>query len=212
MIITPNCEKELLTISKCKLPQNYKMLLQSYEIYVTPYNKKLLFSKLTHNKSLNAAYLGKYISPNAYWALELLTSNDPELFLSFKFTLGHEISHTLKKTNAFLYKMKKWNNVQQYNVNFFAWLNEIYADFNGIVLMCNSNRKDGLKAFKYKANRINNEIIDQNHPTNEQRYYFIQNFDFDERLIRYVAKLQCYPTEHDIKIAINYFPEIILNN
>ena len=90
-------------------------------------------------------------------------------------------------------------------------VNEIHADFGAAEKMFDNSRQILLETILYKMKLVKKPSIDKIHPTWEQRYNYVYNFNFDKTLIRRIANDVGCTNEKLIQKVISHFDEIYLN-
>lgn len=121
-------------------------------------------------------------------------------------SLGHEMTH---KDNDI--KVIKGMFIKN-GTKFLAHVNEVHADFGAVQKLANNNREKQLKAMKYKQSyKKNVDVSDFCHPSWNQRYNYIEKYNFDEKLIRQIAADVGCTNEKLIEKAIRHFDIIRLN-
>ena len=90
--------------------------------------------------------------------------------------------------------------------------NEAHADFGAVPKMLNNNRELALKAIEYKGNLKEKEKNSRfsDHPTWEQRYNYIKNYNFNKELIHKIADDMNYHNKAIIEKVCDYYEDIIL--
>lgn len=202
--ITKRAEEE-----KVGLSTNYIQELKSYcKLTLQKYNCKLNFNgkQCLNPESLNAnAGWFKYstITVTPEWAFKL--ASDESVKPIFEITLGHELSHKDRHISCFTHMP---------NFRFCTWINEIYADFGAAQKMCDSSREDLLSAMNYKMNyKLNRGKQDKetlSHPSWKRRISYVENYNFDEKLIKQIAKDTNCKNQRLIAKAIKTYPTIYL--
>lgn len=197
------------------IDDKYNKIVQKYECTITfKCMKNVSFvSKLSAQSSF-----GKSIIVSPEWAYTLMSSNNDNVNNAFLITIGHEITH-------------KENDIHFINglssFIFSCWINELHADFGAAEKMVNNNRQLLLESCKYKKERVllwrqsskdkYSKFADllfnkipQDHPSWQQRIDYITNYNFNEELIRKIAKDTKCSNEKRIQKVINQFDPIIL--
>lgn len=184
---------------------NKNLLLEFYDI-CKKYNYKL---KITYggirpiNKdSLNAnagIFKNQSIAISPEWMHQLIINENIEnVRIALLGTLGHEISH----------KMGNIKGLRKFEL----WTNEVHCDFKGASLTLNGERKLLLKSIhnKIQLGRKNIDDKDCTHPSWRQRIEYASQYDYNEELIRKIAKDTKCSNEKRIQKVINQFDPIIL--
>lgn len=135
------------------------------------------------------------------WAYQLVTNNK-EMDIPFKATIGHEIAH---KTGEMFFLTFPWR------VRFNSWAREVHADFGGAQLMLNGKRNTMLNAMKFKMKFKDKNYEDSTHPSWKRRMYYVKNYDFTPELIRKIAEDTGYRGERFIEKTCNFYEDIILS-
>lgn len=190
-----------------KVPSNYKSILHYYKNIEKPSNDKIVFSWIYdgRNKNLNAnAALNGKILFNAEWAARVVLFDNAGTLNAFKSTIGHELTH---KDNEI--------DVRQFfglNKQFVGRVNEARADFGAGQKMLNSQRNLVLDAVNYKRalNSRGRRLKFDPHPTWEQRYNYIKNYNFSRELIYKIADDMNYHNKAIIEKVCDYYEDINL--
>lgn len=147
---------------------------------------RLLFCRmLMYNKDAevcNANYKHLPIQVSQAYAAKLVLNDSNDIHNAFLMSLGHEMTH---KDNDI--KVIKGMFIKN-GTKFLAHVNEVHADFGAVQKLANNNREKQLKAMKYKQSyKKNVDVSDFCHPSWNQRYNYIEKYNFDEKLIRQIA-------------------------
>ena len=190
-----------------EFPKDFKKILNQYASISRPGNSKIFFTWMFggNTSTLNAGVISKNkILFNAAWAIRVVFYDNEETLNAFKATIGHELTHQEKE-------MKVWS------ANYFTYLfkkrvNEVHADFGAVPKMLNNNRELALKAIEYKDNLKKKEKDSKfsDHPTWEQRYNYIKNYNFNKELIYKIADDMNYHNETIIEMVCEYYEDINL--
>lgn len=170
-------------------------------------SKRIVFSWLWDGggKVPNAsATIPGIILINAEWAARIvLFPDDTDMHNAFRLTMGHEFTHQ-ENDYFFLEPFTK-------NEKFVYWVNEVHADFGGIVKAFDSKINPALRAMEYKRkSKIREDRDTFTHPSWERRMYFVREFDFDEKLIREIATIVGCKNEQLIQRVSKHFDGIVL--
>lgn len=132
------------------------------------------------------------------WVYQLVTNSD-KARIALLGTLGHEISH----------KMGNIKGIRKFEL----WTNEVHCDFKGASLTLNSERRLLLESMLNKIQIGHKDIDDKDctHPSWRQRIEYASQYDYNEELIRKIAKDTKCSNEKRIQKVINQFDPIILN-
>lgn len=168
-----------------KIPKNWKNILKKYKEAA---NKKyakiyICFSWLkdTGMKVLDAnGTIYHTVMFNSEWAARIVLYNNEETLNAFLVTFGHEVTH--KEHEILPLQLEKSER------QFVSRVNEVRADFGGAFKMANKSRTALLRAIDYKRSLKKVDREDFAHPSWEKRRYYAANFDFDEKLIRQIAR------------------------
>ena len=188
------------------LPQNYEVILcEKIRIYSS--KKKIIFSWLWDGggkvPSASATIPG-IILINAEWATRIvLFPDDEDMHNAFRLTMGHEFTHQ-ENDYFFLEPFTK-------NEKFVYWVNEVHADFGGIVKAFDGKINPALQAMEYKRkSKIREDRDTFTHPSWERRMRFVREFDFDAKLIREIAAIVGCKNEQLIDRVSSHFDGIVL--
>lgn len=193
--------------NKICLPSEFEDILED-AISTYKYSaKKIVFSWFMDGgrKVPNAsATIPGIIVINAEWATRLvLYPNDEKMKAAFQLTMGHEFTHQ-ENDYFFLEPFTK-------EEKFVYWVNEVHADFGGIVKVFEGSVEKGLRAMEYKKRYKNHKDKDSfTHPSWERRMNFIKEYDFNVNLIREIAGIVGCRNEKLIRRVEKHFDEIIL--
>lgn len=203
---TKRTEQKLVQLlpneSKAKMKEFLKMLSK---------DNTTLYIYRNREPGVNARSYPKVrkIGINTRWIKELSKHPEKELADAFFLTLGHEYTHIgpeLPQIGAKLNKADKY---------FIHQFNEVYADFNGILLMLDGDRELALNAMNRKTDFLNsknlNSSLKPTHPSWDRRIFYIKNFDFNSTLIRRLAADTGCKNKELIRKAIQTHPEFTLH-
>lgn len=133
---------------------------------------------------------------NSEWAA-ILVSEPEKSRDAFKLTMGHEMAHLNNQFNS--------NSKAHANDHFVKWVNEVHADFAGMNNFLDGDKLRCLEAMEFKLSRYRVTSKDSfAHPSWEKRKEYIANYDFDEKLIRRIAKDAMMTDESVIEKAIEF--------
>lgn len=203
-------------IKKTAQKQNFSLqknsfdVLYRYSLLAKEQECQLLFCRmLMYNKDAevcNANYKHLPIQVSQAYAAKLVLNDSDDIHNAFLMSLGHEITH---KDNDI--KVIKGMFIKN-GIRFLAHVNEVHADFGAVQKLANNNREKQLKAMKYKQSyKKNVDISDFYHPSWNQRYNYIEKYNFDEKLIRQIAVDVGCTNENLIHKAVCHFDIIRLN-
>ena len=120
---------------------------------------------------------------NIFWAFLIFTRHDSVTEHAFCTTIGHELSHATDFSCKGYFGRNK---------RFICYVNEIRADYNGILVGANGRRSDGLISMKFKMRNsgvYSCLVSDCTHPSWLKRIRYVQNYScFNADLIRQIAK------------------------
>lgn len=157
--------------------------------FVNPKNIMFDCYLFGNNRKLNACCtLCEVIALNGGWATELVLGRDDvyERKNALRITLGHEMTHL-----KYNWKCKKKPNADK---KFSHWVDEIHADFGAAEIASKCSRKSLISFYEYKLKKQrenDNKYKDKptiKHPSLEQRMGYAKEYDFDEKLIKQIAK------------------------
>ncbi len=168
------------------LPDNWKHLIDREIAAYRPDGIKILFLWMWdcggHVPNASATVPG-LILLNAEWAAAIaLYGDDRMMHDAFKLTIGHELTHQ-EGDYFFLEPFSKQG-------RFVYWVNEVHADFGGILRAFDGDAAQGAEAMQFKKNCVGQNDKDAYiHPAWERRMDFIKRYDFGEELIYVIADL-----------------------
>lgn len=191
-----------------KVPKNYEDILNGYSNIKKPGNDKIIFTWFFGGNiptlDANATLKGKILF-NAEWAARVVLFDNEETLNAFKSTVGHELTHkdreiTIERCYSSLDKL------------FIRRINEVRADFGAGQRMLNSQRNLVLDAVNYKRalNSRGRRLKFDPHPTWEQRYNYIKNYNFSRELIYKIADDMNYHNKAIIEKVCDYYEDINL--
>ena len=199
--------KKRAKISNRICPQDIEDMLAKEVQEYKDKSKKIIFTWLWDcgGRTPNAsATIPGIILINAEWAARIvLFPDDGDMHNAFRLTMGHELTHQ-ENDYFFLEPFTK-------NEKFVYWVNEVHADFGGIVKAFDGNIKQGLRAMEYKRKgKIREDKDTFMHPSWERRMRFVSEYDFGANLIREIANIVGCKNDYLIEKVINHYDEIIL--
>jgi hypothetical protein len=114
---------------------------------------------------------------NAKWTIRVVLDQDnPYMYDAFAMTTGHEITHQEKNFYYF--------DLFTVDGKFVNWVDEVHADFGGALKGLDGDRTRATFAMKYKLScKRNNDMDKRSHPSWKRRIEYINNCDFNDRLI-----------------------------
>lgn len=190
-------------------PKNYDEVLQKYYEIAKKfgYNLSFNFNKIFESKdelNANAGLPFKFFPILIFpeWTYRLICHFTEEIENAFLLTLGHEMTH--KENDLFVFKHVGKNK------KFFAYINEIHADFGGAKKLGNNNRENLIQALFYKKKNTDVNKNTKSHPSWDKRIEYATNYNFNEELIRKIASDVKVTDEKIINIACHHFDDIIL--
>ncbi len=99
---------------------------------------------------------------------------------AFRLTIGHEMTHQEKDYFFF----KPFSKAQK----FVDWVNEVHADYGGIVKAFNGDVYRGIKALEFKEKCKGDKDKDGlSHPAWKRRREYVEKYDFNADLIKEIA-------------------------
>ena len=194
---------------QCKrcCPENIETMLLQEVQEATDASKKVIFSWIWDigGRGLNAsATIPGIIVVNAEWAARIaLYPEDLNMHDAFRLTMGHEFTH---QENDYFF-------LDPFTINekFVYWVNEVHADFGGIIKAFGGSVEHGMSAMEYKKkSKIREDKDTYTHPSWERRIYFIKKYDFNKNLIKEIADIVGCKNEQLISSVSNHFEEIKL--
>lgn len=175
----------------------YAEIVNNYE-----YKVKIAIGKMGRLEAdrleANAGFFKKSaITVTPEWVYQLVTNSD-KARIALLGTLGHEMSH----------KMGNIKGIRKFEL----WTNEVHCDFKGASLTLNSERRLLLESMHNKIQLGHKDIDNKNctHPSWRQRIEYASQYDYNEELIRKIAKDTKCSNEKRIQKVIKQFDPIIL--
>ena len=191
--------------NRVQVPENYLDILYSAEKIEQIPGEKIVFSWVYTSGALSlsaSAMLPHYIVCNAGWAVRLIFYNDESTWNAFRFTIGYELIH--KDGDYFFFPAKIKES------KFMLQTAEIHADFGAAEKMADCSRQKLLDSIRYKKALKKVDRGDFIHPSWKRREYYAENFNFDEKLIRQIAKDVGCSNEKLIEKVGKYYKKIVL--
>lgn len=216
MIILIFSHKARKYISKrCVLSPCYDAIFQESDELVKSHGYQLvIYTRLGQDKdsvNCNAGFF-KFspIFVTQHYAMQLILNPSTEMRNAFMVSIGHELTH--KDGNLCPLMGLLTNQLLKIpaNVQFLSHVNEVHADFGAVQKVANSKRSVQVNAMTFKMQH-REERHDFEHPSWKQRLNYIENYNFNEILIRQIAKDTNCTNEKLIQRAVKHFPEIVLN-
>ena len=170
------------------LPDNYKLILQEFAEKSPANGARILYLWFWDygGKYPNAAAtIPGLIVINCAWALLLIDKcNDETTTDAFNMTVGHERTHQ-EKDYPYIRPFTK-------NQKFVNWINEIHADYGGIMKAFEGDVNRGINALEFKKNCKGDKDKDhRSHPSWKSRIDYMDHIKkngFNANLIKQVAK------------------------
>lgn len=157
----------------------------------------------THVPNASATIPG-IILVNAEWAVKIILENDnPIMHDAFSMTINHEITHHENDYSFF--------DLFTPDGQFVNWINEVHADYGGILKAFDGLSEQALSAMQYKlACKKRPDKDTRSHPSWKRRMDYIVKYDFNEKLIEQIA-IDCGCTNEKLINAIRiHFEDIVL--
>ena len=166
-----------------KVPDDYDIILKKALEHDYLKSHKIIFSWFPNHGSrfptANTS-LCNTIRVNAEYAARLVLFNDEATWNSYYLSVGHELTHSF---------FDPWIiNHHGKNKKFVSWVRELHADYGAAQKMSNSNREKLIQGLKYKAKLKTIDEDSKSHPSWKRRIQYVSVFDFDDTLIKQVAK------------------------
>jgi len=199
------------------VPKDYLETLDGYCKIVESYGSTLKFGRgrglRPHKINANAGFFKRsYILATPEWAARLVLNGSSDTQNAFLITLGHELTHKDGDFSDLKYDKS--------TKRFIAHTNEVHADFGAAQKVANSSRNILLKSIEYKSNYVKTHKdwlswdsvnkSDSTHPCWLKRKEYVENYDFDENLIRKIATDTNCSNQEVITKVIKHFVSIIL--
>lgn len=206
-------EKRVLRYIKKKVKNeiNFENVLKKYGNIASANSIVIVFTKCSlvfqNPNLLNANGLIKnviLVSPE--WAYQLVTNNTLETETAFLTTIGHELTH--QDQELFSLRFLRYG-VRA--IEFLAKVNEVRCDFGGGQKMLDANREKLLQTIMFKKNLTKKDKGNFFHPTWSRRFEYVKDYNFNEVLIRRIAKDMNYNNEKIIKKVCDYYKDITLS-
>lgn len=188
-----------------KVPINYPQILEKAQSVNHLSDDKIVFSWFCDSGGLSlsaSATLKHYIVCNTGWALRLIFYNDESTWNAFRITIGHELTH--KDGDYFSFRIRKRDR------KFISRVGEVHADFGAAEKMAACSRQKLLDSTRYKKALKKKDKGDFAHPSWERREYYVTNFNFDEKLIRQIARDVGCLNERLIEKITQFYKPIVL--
>lgn len=189
------------------LPGHYRQILSDAVSGYREEGYKVVYSWLwdAGGKVPNASSsIPGVILVNSQWAfLLVMHEGDGVITDAFKMTMGHELTH---QENDYFF-IEPFTNAGK----FVYWVNEVHADYGGIVKAFDGDVLRGIRAMEFK--RSCKGIRDKDHRTHpswKNRIGFISDYDFDRNLIRTIAYMTGCEDMELVNRVCSYYNAITL--
>ncbi len=116
---------------------------------------------------------------NAEWAARLVIFDTEEVRDSYRYTIGHEMTH---QSGDYVF----WEAFTK-DKRFVNWVSEVHADYGGTVHAFAGNIRRAVTAIEYKAKDYKNDRDRQVHPSWLHRKGYLKIGRFDSELIKCIA-------------------------
>lgn len=192
---------------RMRVQKDYVKLLEDELTQFSDWTGKIKYawfwSAGVHVPNASATIPG-HILINAEWANRIVTeNNNPNMHDAFRMTVFHEVTH--QENDFFLLEFLTVNS------KFVNWVNEIYADFGGAKKAFDGDVDRTLKSLTYKLLCKKKRDKDtRSHPSWRRRIQYIENYDFDDKLIAKVALDVGCKNSRLIGAIVNHFDTIKL--
>lgn len=187
------------------LPTDINSVLDGYESLSFLGEDRLCFLCFKSNSGIDISRTNNdIIIANSEWAAQLVLHNGCHTVTNaFLISVGHEIGHRLD------YKV---TSVRGYrNQKFVSWCNEVHHDFYGATVAANSSRQELLSSTRFKCEQKPWNSDSFSCPSWLRRLYYETYYDFNEKLIRKIAKDAKCRNENTIQKIISHYTPISLN-
>lgn len=193
---------------KISLPVDYVYRLSMYQKLSSQVGCRIVLSwSFNLSGKINAgANVPRCIVLNRAWVKQIVWNDSSDVYIAFKATIGHELTH---KEGDF-----RILTIFKNSRKFVSYVNEAHADFGGTLKMLDGNRETALQVIRYKQSinePLQKKSPSKTHPSWQQRYDYIANYNFNEELIRRIAKDIDFDDETLIRKISDHFEEIYLN-
>lgn len=188
------------------VPVNYKHILRKYENAANGRGYLVRFAWFygTFQSPLNASSAFYHcILLNIPWIVRVVFYDSKDTFQAFIGTIGHEMTHK-ERNDLFPLYLKRKDRL------FIHHINECHADYGSAEKVFGNSRKLACQTIRYKKNLSKTPEIAGKHPSWNNRYTYIQKFDFNESLIRQIATDEGCTNEKVTNSKINHFDAIRL--
>lgn len=189
------------------LPNDYKCILYRFAEKYSTDNIKVhyLWFWDAGGRFPNAsATIPGVILLNPVWASLLVEKNNDETIVDvLKMTIGHELTH---QENDYFY-FEPFSKAQK----FVNWINEIHADYGGIIKAFDGDVNRGIKALEFKKKCKGSKDKDgRTHPAWKRRIEYIRKYDFNADIINNVAEITGCKNHRLIDIICDHYDNIEL--
>lgn len=160
-----------------------------------------LWSVGVHVPNASATIPG-FILINAEWASRIIFDQDnPHMHDAFALTVCHEMTHQEKDFYYF--------DLFSVDGKFVNWVDEVHADFGGVLKGLDGDRTKASLAMKYKLScKTKKDRDTRSHPSWNKRIEYIANYDFNADLIDKIA-YECGCKNNKLIMAVKNFFDVI---
>ena len=145
-------------------------------------NTKIIFLWLLNGISIHPDAMSVFpglIAVNAEWAARLVLFDEDEVRDSYRYTIGHEMTH---QSGDYVF----WEAFTK-DKRFVNWVSEVHADYGGAVYAFDGDIRRTIAAIEYKARDYKNDRDRQRHPSWQHRKEYLMAGRFDSDLIKSIA-------------------------
>ena len=146
-------------------------------------NTKIIFAWVLNGFSVHLDAMSVFpglIAVNAEWAARLVLFDDEEVRDSYRYTIGHEMTH---QSGDYVF----WEFLTK-DKRFVNWVCEVHADYGGTVYAFDGDIKKAIAAIEYKARDYKKDRDRQVHPSWQHRVEYLKDGRFDAALIKRIAE------------------------
>lgn len=206
-MLSPLIKREIFKEAKrChyQVPSDYEKILEKAQKVNTISDYKIVFSWLYNSDSVlnSSSMVPHLILCNKRWAIRLVFFNNEDTMNAFFITIGHELTH--KEKDYFSWTLS----ITDYK--FMLQIGEVHADYGAAEKMVHSSKQKLLESVRYKRALKKKDEEGFIHPSWDKREYYIEHFDFDEKLIRQIAADVGCSNSKLIQKVCNYYKRIVL--
>ena len=145
-------------------------------------NTKIIFtwvlSGISNHPDAMSVFPG-LIAVNAEWAARLVIFDNEEVRDSYRYTIGHEMTH---QSGDYVF-----GEAFTKDKRFVNWVSEVHADYGGVVYAFDGDIRRAIAAIEYKTRDYKKDRDRQAHPSWKHRKEYLRAGRFDSNLIKHIA-------------------------